>query len=267
MNPRVDAPIDAPRSEKVFTEKELSEIKSLIETGFEKRIRELEQSVQTSRHIIQILIKDNYRNGRSMLHNAVLSDDKITVHELIVSKANINCRTQDGETALILAAQYGLKTIVQELIEAKAEINLPQSLYDGAGDTALHSAISGGHRNIAELLLKAGADMNIVYQACTPLEHAIYEKRLSIVELLLSHGAIVRDKKKLLNFLKGCNQSDPYVIAIYNCKQLRESLPSKEVKEKNNLGIKLFKAVFEKPKSVESKQDITTPLVSISKKS
>ncbi|MHB1947314.1 MAG: ankyrin repeat domain-containing protein [Gammaproteobacteria bacterium] len=230
MNPRIDAPIALTKSEKYISEKELLEMKSLIEASFEKRIRALEQEVQAAKNIINILIGDNnlktnYKEGYAMLHHAVESGNIQTVRKLIAAKADLDARTcnfhGDGDSALMLAIREGHEMIARELIEAKADINFSN------------------------------------YHKSTPLRLTIWYDRLPILELLLSRGAVVGNKKELVKFLKKCDQKDPYVIAAYHNKQVSEYLASKEGKEESTFCFNLFKSAVAEPKFVESKQDKT----------
>ena len=58
--------------------------------------------------------------------------------------------------------------------------------YDG---TPLHSATANDHKEIAELLIAEGADVNAkVNDGRTPLDFATDEKQTEIADLLRKHG-------------------------------------------------------------------------------
>ena len=58
--------------------------------------------------------------------------------------------------------------------------------------TPLHFAAQGGHREIVELLLEKGADVNVKNIASeTPLHYAAAMSHKEIVELLITEGAVL----------------------------------------------------------------------------
>ena len=77
-----------------------------------------------------------------------------------------------GNTALHWAAYHGRKEIAELLITAGADMNAQGSI---SGWTPLHFAARWGHKEIAELLIAAGADVNAKGFAgkMTPLDVAI----------------------------------------------------------------------------------------------
>jgi ankyrin repeat protein len=62
----------------------------------------------------------------------------------------------------------------------------------------LHHAVNFGHKEIAELLIAGGADVNVKDKnEWTPLHNAARNGRKEIVELLLAKGAAVNAKDKV----------------------------------------------------------------------
>ena len=77
--------------------------------------------------------------------------------QLIAKGAIINHQEEEGQTALILAANGGHKTTVMELIANGAMINHQ----DKRGHTALMAAANKGHETTVEHLSNMGADHNL----------------------------------------------------------------------------------------------------------
>jgi ankyrin repeat protein len=66
---------------------------------------------------------------------------------------------------------------------------------DGEGNTSLHRAAANGHKDVAELLLAHGADVNARdNDSVTPLQEAAAYGHKDVAELLLAHGADVNVK-------------------------------------------------------------------------
>jgi ankyrin repeat protein len=76
------------------------------------------------------------------------------IAELLITKgADVNAKTDDGSTALILAAQNGNMEMVKLLLQKAADVNIKTN----EGKTAYELAKSKGHTAIVRLLEKAGA--------------------------------------------------------------------------------------------------------------
>jgi ankyrin repeat protein len=97
-----------------------------------------------------------------------------------------------GHKALEVAVAGGHLEIVEMLILAGAEVHTAASEYDG--QTALQTAVEGGHSEILERLLAAGAEVNTAaskYGGRTALQAAAESGNLEIVERLLAARAEV----------------------------------------------------------------------------
>lgn len=131
---------------------------------------------------------------------------------LLAHGADPNLTNQRGETPLDLAAQYGRLQAVQMLVRAHPELLWPFRRRSGlgAGDdpanggaagappalqqrvfkhSPLHLASRNGHRQVVEVLLAAGVDVNVLTPAGTALHEAALCGKDGVVRVLLEAGA------------------------------------------------------------------------------
>ena len=97
------------------------------------------------------------------------------------------------QSLLHCAAQNGAHEVVKFLLAEGLDKNLPTS---GTGVTPLLYALQARHSQIAETLLKAGADPNQAISAAdprfpglTPLHFAVGSGELQLIQLLIASGA------------------------------------------------------------------------------
>ena len=153
----------------------------------------------------------------NLLIEAVKEKD-IEIIELIIKRGvdvnalvtHVGRHRRTDKNPLHWASEYGHTEIVKVLLEAGAEVNTPDTLYDEDDPyndrTSLHYAAYFGHKNVAKLLIDNGADVNVkdTFNK-TPL-HVVAEDRrwttiwhTAIAELLITNGADVDAKTKYDN--------------------------------------------------------------------
>ena len=69
----------------------------------------------------------------------------------------LDTKTNDGTTPLILACRLAIEGMVEDLINAEADINAS----DDSGKTALHWAAAVNNVEAVQILLKHGANIDI----------------------------------------------------------------------------------------------------------
>lgn len=74
---------------------------------------------------------------------------------LLVKGADVNAKTNTGDTALILASEQGYRETAQALIEKRADVNAKRI----DGTTALIFASEKGNRDVVQVLIDTGADV------------------------------------------------------------------------------------------------------------
>ena len=108
----------------------------------------------------------------------------------------LSCILQDPDCQLVLqrekrvllaAVKHSNEDAVATLLSAGANVNVR----DKSGEMPLLKAIEIGNLNIAEMLLKQGADVHSGQNGTLPLHMAAYHRSTSMVNLLLQHGAPV----------------------------------------------------------------------------
>ena len=167
-------------------------------------------------------------SGMTLLHIAVKEGKTETIELLIAEGADVNAMDRDVKTPLDWAEGTNNKGIAELLRKHGAktgeELNVliaaakkrdieavKQHLAAGADvnaktwdwTTPLHNAAIYGHKEVAELLIANGADMNAIIvsgrnQGKTPLDLAIWRKKNETADLLREHGGRTTEELALM---------------------------------------------------------------------
>lgn len=123
------------------------------------------------------------------LYEAVQKGDQSEVQRLLGLGMGINALlhhvSRKSKTALSLSVKH--PKLLKFLLDAKANINLQ----DDNGQTALWNACIMGQHDAAELLIKAGADVDLAAQQVAPILVSIQNETPAILELLIANSANV----------------------------------------------------------------------------
>ncbi|XP_033751066.1 putative ankyrin repeat protein RF_0381 [Pecten maximus] len=160
-----------------------------------------------------------HKTNDTLLFDAIFSGDKVKVMELVgfgLDKNSVlHCPARwEGATVLGAAACLGHIEIAQYLLEEGAPVNFTDPC---TGRSALHWAIIGDQYQMAKLLIKNGADTNIVdKESITPLLRATIGRNYDLTKLLLKNGADVNRKDALqcsaLHY--ACVHGDPTLVDL-----------------------------------------------------
>ena len=136
--------------------------------------------------------------GESVLHLALRSRNRAIFKALLVAGAATNTEVLDRQHILVVACKHGNPAFIELLLVSGVDVNVSgtkQSYcrsmpYDEA--TPLNAACAEGHLSVVRLLLDHGADIEKSNESsATPLIAAIRGKNLPAVLLLLDAGANV----------------------------------------------------------------------------
>ena len=119
-----------------------------------------------------------------------LPDEKI-VFLLLEAGAEPDKPDDTKVTPLMLACKFGFKKVVKFLLERKVNVNAkPSHGIFTFPETPLSIAAGGGHREIVQMLVKAGAKVNQkFFRGMTPLTSAANSGDITIVRELIAAGA------------------------------------------------------------------------------
>lgn len=99
------------------------------------------------------------------------------------------------DMGLCLASQLGRPEIVKRLISAGADLG---STNGSEGPSPMIATIGRGNFDIVELLLEAGAPVNVKHGETSPLHEAVHEGDVTMVKRLISAGVDLHHEAQTL---------------------------------------------------------------------
>ena len=167
-------------------------------------IEEVSNFINDKKININAKIEDS---ATPLIFSIIFKQDEIS--KILIEKgADINIKDKSGFTALIYSITYNRTEISKILIEKKANVNIKVSLNgNGVYMKNFTPLILNENKEVAELLINAGADINTKFTAkyegqnikledATPLMWFIFTDNTEIAQLLIEYGADINDKDK-----------------------------------------------------------------------
>lgn len=151
---------------------------------------------------------------------------------------SINVKSDVGNTALMLAAWYGMRSLLKDLIADGAGLDFKNNL----GETALMAAVLGTDAfQCVSLLLEAGANPNLQdNNGNTALLLNIFDTnisiRIKILKLLIEAGADINIKNKSgIDLIKAVNDAwDGLFLQYFN--EMLKTVKFKELESVEDMG-------------------------------
>ncbi|CAM9778271.1 unnamed protein product [Ectocarpus sp. 13 AM-2016] len=123
---------------------------------------------------------------RSSLHIATEAGHDRVIDVLLLNGAQVNAKTNTGDTPLHLAASKGHTLCISELLLGGAD----EDVIDHEGETPLFKAARNNHLGAVEKLLAAGADPGILSSSDVyPLEIAVRRGHATIMKVFLDEDS------------------------------------------------------------------------------
>ena len=136
------------------------------------------------------MMTENNNSIRLALKETTIESKKIKVKQLIANGADLSERNEHHKTPLHVAISQGLEDVAAELI-TRMSVKMLNTL-DGFGLTPLYLAIEKNRFETAQLMLKAGASVNVSSfvgntHLVTSLQLALQLENYKMVNLLLEY--------------------------------------------------------------------------------
>jgi ankyrin repeat protein len=150
----------------------------------------------------------------SSLEQAISRAHADTIKSLIAQGVDINARNIRGHAPIHLATVKGNSDIVQLLLKNGAEVNVVGT---DSGCTSLHYAASVGHVDLCELLVRYGADIDAqTAKLETPLHLAVAKGHREVVAILLKYSARldIRDKNGMMPLQQAENINNREIVTL-----------------------------------------------------
>ena len=143
----------------------------------------------------QCLVDAKGQDGSTALHYSCRYGHVDIVRTLVNHKANVNARTDSGDTPLILAARNKHDNVVHALL-SDSQCLVDAKLKGQDGYTALHHSCIYGHVDIVRTLVNHKANVNArTDRGDSPLTLAAMNKHDNVVHALLSDSQCLVDAK------------------------------------------------------------------------
>ena len=142
---------------------------------------------------VKSVFREEMQDEEDTLLNMSEEGDTEGVRRILSSGlVNVDCEIGGHETPLIRASTMGHRDIVQLLLNAGADVNQEIRYKKCMAKSPLMMAAFYNHKDVVKLLIDAGAETDKADNlGMTPLHRAVWQNGVEVVKLLLDNGADV----------------------------------------------------------------------------
>jgi ankyrin repeat protein len=160
-----------------------------IKFNFNKILNLLLHFNETNIGISLVDIKD--KNDNIPLHYSIYTNNFDAAKMLIEHNSDINAVDRNGLNSLQIAIMKKNDKIIKMFLETRDNVNINSK--SNTGETALHMTCNLQLYDIANLLIKKGANINVqdFEHEFSPLDYSIINNDIKMVALLVKNGANV----------------------------------------------------------------------------
>ena len=149
-----------------------------------------------------------FHDGLTALHMAVCYNDIDFIRVVLTCRANVNVKTESGQTTLLLCIYRKNPSALRLLLDHGADVN--QS--NGGGIAPIHLAILENNLEAVDILLERGADVKkATTGGFTPMHYAVITKNTALVDLFSNASSINATTTSLRTPLDHCLAKSPFV--------------------------------------------------------
>jgi len=131
------------------------------------------------------------------IHQAVADCDIEQVKSLIAEGIDVNARDKGGKTPLQNSVRYGHRDVAELLISEGADVNVEFNALGEGGMSLLHLAAWHGNKDVTDLLIAKGLNVNVKNEnGATPLLTSAWRGHKEVAKTLIASGAHLNSKAK-----------------------------------------------------------------------
>jgi ankyrin repeat protein len=184
----------------------------------------------------RVYLSSTSKETQNSLLKAIENRDELALERFISRKVfKIDDPIRDGDTPLFIASQYGYKNIVEVLVENGADVNK----MNNDGKTPLMVASENGNKDVVEVLVKKGAKE---VQMCQEIQKCIKN-----YDLAIGKDITISSYEKLSNEFNDADNLDS-CLSILGYKQMTDKSCDKVLDG--------LKKLFEKYPSIENEKNL-----------
>lgn len=168
-------------------------VEILLERGLKVSGSEMYRAVSSGcEDIVKLFLDQGVELNDQLLMPAIVTKFTSIVRMLLESGIDARASTS-GRAAIIWAVIMGSKEIVELLLDFGADVN-QVTMTVALGKVLLHDAAQQGDEEIFTLLLDRGADINALYLGATPMTILIQGGKVELAKMVVTQMVLMKER-------------------------------------------------------------------------